>query len=239
MSHQSPRFSDNNYFYLKSKEKGAPFRSLNNIIQFNMFLDLFVFTQSGFMLNLHSPSPPTEKGKNDAAEAAKCIGSLDFGAAAGCLASPGDVRTFRCISHRDCAMRSKVVYLGNASTEGFVVFISLGDHEGEKNPLPKGFKGISAEFSSKVDSFIGRGWTRTRIRGELTMACGADEAKKLRVPSKDKISARRTTLTTSPMFMFATNADMLAWATESSRLITTRAEFDEVDDLACVQHILL
>jgi hypothetical protein len=66
---------------------------------------------------------------------------------------------------------------------------------------------------------------------ELTMACGADEAKKLTVLSKDNISARRTTLTTSPMFMFATNADMLAWATESGRLITTRAEFDEVDDL--------
>ena len=51
------------------------------------------------------------------------------------------------------------------------------------------------------------------------------------MPSKDKISARRTTLTASPMFMFATNADMLAWATQEGRLITTRAEFDAVVDL--------
>ena len=101
--------------------------------------------------------PPGEKGKSDAAESAKCFGSLDFGVAAGSLASPGDVRTFRCISHRDCGMRTKVVFVGNAPTEGFQVFVSLGEHEGDIIPLPKGFKGISAEFSSAVDSFIGVG----------------------------------------------------------------------------------
>ena len=120
---------------------------------------------------------------------------------------------------------------GEADDGGFFLFSSLGDHASERLPLPPGFKGIGAEFVADVDKGVGKGWTPKRIVSELILLCGADEAKKLRVPTRDKIAARRSTMTRSSQFKFATVADMLEYVNEPGRLVTTLEMFNAIEDL--------
>ena len=101
--------------------------------------------------------PPGDRGKHDAVEAAVIVGMFDFGKSAGSLSSPGNSRTWCCISHKSCRKRVKVLFAGNHADEGFQLFESIGDHADERIPLPKGFKGIIAEFPAKWMCFLGRG----------------------------------------------------------------------------------
>jgi len=173
--------------------------------------------------------PSGEKGKAAAVDAAKTFGGCDFGGSTGSLASAGGSRSFKCITHVGCSMKVKVAS-GEADEGGFFLFSSLGDHASERLPLPPGFKGIGAEFVADVDTGVGKGWTPKRIVAELIISCGANEAKKLRVPTRDKIAARRSTMTSSPQFKFDTAADMLMYVNEPGRLVTTRAMFDAIDN---------
>jgi len=121
---------------------------------------------------------------------------------------------------------------GEADNDGgfFLFTLLVGDHALERLPLPPGFKGISAEFVTDVDTGLAKGWTPKRIVSQLIIACGANEAKKLRVPTIDKIAARRSTMTSSPQFKFEKVADMLLYVNEPGRLVTTRAMFDAIDN---------
>lgn len=162
--------------------------------------------------------------------AAKIFKGYDFWGSTGSLASAGGSRCFRCISHSDCPMKVKLVS-GNADEGGYNLFSSLGNHSSARILLPPSFKGISAEFTDDIDMGVRKGWPPNRIVSELILACGADEEKKLRVPKKEKISARRVSLTSSPQFLFKTAADMLLYVNVPGRLVTTRAEFDAIEDL--------
>ena len=173
--------------------------------------------------------PPGDRGKHDAVEAAVIVGMFDFGKSAGSLSSPGNSRTWCCISHKSCLKRVKVLFAGNHADEGFQLFESIGDHAHERIPLPKGFKGISAEFSSEVDVLLGKGLKPLRVLSELTISCSADDGKKLRLPSRKKITARKTALFDSSKFQFQTNADMMLFC--NSRLVRSQVEFDAIEDI--------
>ena len=161
--------------------------------------------------------PPGEKGKREAVEYAKRLGKFDFGSSTGSLANRDDRQVFRCLSHHNCSAKSKVVNFGTPG--GFSVFCSEEAHTQERAALPKHFQGISAEFADMVDKLIGQGYVTSRVHTELIISCGADEAKKMRVPSKAKISARKGALLKSSLFQFETFADMMMWTNEPGRKV--------------------
>ena len=174
--------------------------------------------------------PPSEKGKKQAVEAATTLGRNDFGESTGSLASRGDSRVFKCITHVDCSARTKVVFVGTGPNEGYWLHSSLAEHALVRKSLPAGFKGISAEFVEEVDEMLGKGHSPNQVLAELTLLCGEDQPRKLRLPRKDKLAAYRKKLENSPRFKFETVADMLAWANVPGRRVVTREEFDAVED---------
>lgn len=115
-----------------------------------------------------------------------------------------------CVSHVNCPHKIKVV----ASEDGYNLFCSTKEHASERAALPANFKGISAEFDGTVKELAGQGHKPNRIRAELIMQCGADESKKGRVPTKQKIAARCVALSASPAFQFETFADLMLWAND-------------------------
>lgn len=154
--------------------------------------------------------PPGEEGKRAAVEFAKRLDEFDFGNSTGSLVNRDDRQVFGCLSHVDCSVKSKVVNFGTPG--GYSVFCSEEAHTQERASLSKHFQGISAEFADMVDKLIGQGYVTSRVRAELIISCGADEAKKTRVPTKEKISARKGALLKSSQFQFKTLADMMMWA---------------------------
>ena len=153
------------------------------------------------------------------------FGGNDLVPKSGGLASRGDSRVWKCITHEDCEMKVKVV----STDDGYELFSSMDEHAEVRAALPGNFKGISAEFEGAVKELVGRGYPPNRIYSELIVQCGADEHKKERIPTKAKIAARRNALTRSPEFQFETFADMQAWA--EGKLVTTKEEFDAVVNL--------
>ena len=126
-------------------------------------------------------------------------------------------------------MQVKVLNMGSGDGEGFHLLESEGEHAEEKKPLPKNFKGISAEFLKKVDEGIKKGYRPVRIESEMTVACGADESMKARMPSRAKISARRGALRGTSQLTFEIYAGMMEFV--EGRMVRTQEEFDAVDDL--------
>ena len=163
-----------------------------------------------------------------AVEAAMVFGGFDFGLSQGALASRGSSRTWSCISHVNCPMKVKLQNLGAGDGEGFHLFSSQGVHAPEKKPLPNNFKGISAEFLNKVDEGVIKGHKPVRIESEITVACGTDERKKARMPTRAKISARRAALMRSSRLTFETYADMMDFVHD--KMVQTSEEFDAVQD---------
>jgi hypothetical protein len=175
--------------------------------------------------------PSGEKEKAAAVDAAKIFGGCDFGESTGSLASAGGSRSFKSITHANCSMKVKLAS-GEADDGGFFLFFSLGDRASERLPLPPGFKGIGAEFAADVDKGVGKDWKPKRIVSELILfLCGADESKKLRVPTTDKIAARRSKMKRSSQFKFATAAGMLEYVNEPGRLLTNLEMFNAIEDL--------
>jgi hypothetical protein len=129
--------------------------------------------------------PSGEEGKAAAVDAAKTFDGCDFGESSGSLVPAGGSRSFKCITHANSSMKVKLTS-GEADDGGFFLFSLFGDHASKRLPLPSGFKGIDAEFVAEVDKGVDKGWTIKRIVSELILLCSADEAKKLRAPTKDK-----------------------------------------------------
>lgn len=169
--------------------------------------------------------PLDDAGKSAATSAAVSYGGFDYMPKSGGLASRGDSRVWACVSHIDCNSKNKIV----ATDGGYELFRSIDEHSEVRAELPTSFLGISAEFCPTIDEFVGQGMRPNRIHAELTLLCGADEAKKCRIPTKKKIAARRAALTSSPAFQFQTFADLKIWA--ESKLINTREKFEAVEDL--------
>lgn len=106
---------------------------------------------------------------------------------------------------------------------------SQGGHSGgDRIPLPDHFQGISGEFIEIVDAGIKKGHAPTRIQAEARIACGADEAKKGRVPTLAKITSRRSKKFKSPEFEFKTNLDMLNFC--EGKMCSNEASFNAVED---------
>ena len=70
----------------------------------------------------------------------------------GGLASRGDSRVWKCISHVDCEFKVKVVSMDDR----FDLFCSMDEHAEVRAALPGNFKGISAEFDGAVKELVGR-----------------------------------------------------------------------------------
>jgi hypothetical protein len=149
----------------------------------------------------------------------------DFVPDYGGLASRGDSRVWKCISHEGFEVKVKVVHGGDS----YNLFRSMDEHGEVRAQLPRNFKGISAEFDAPVKELVSLGLPPNRIYSELIVQCGDDEDKKGRIPAKTKIAARRNGLIRSPEFQFSTFADMQAWAED--KLVATKEEFDAVTNL--------
>ena len=166
--------------------------------------------------------PLDEEGKVAAIQAAVGFGGYDFMPKSGGLASRGDTRVWACVTHVDCPAKLKVV----SEDSVFELFCWTDVHSEQRAALPSTFKGISAEFDSKVQELVGQGLSPKWIHAELVVWCGDDESKKGRIPTKSKIAARLHKLKSSPLFKFETFAHLKMWAED--KLIDSKAKFEAV-----------
>jgi hypothetical protein len=170
--------------------------------------------------------PATDEGKSNAVDAATQHGTNDYSSSAGSLASMGSSRTWRCISHVDCEKKVRVM---NRGMQGFELLESAGEHTGQRAVLPTSFQGVSAEFRGRVLELIRLGSTPTNIHATLLTDCGADEAKKARLPTLQKIRALSIRKVATGEFQFATQVDMLNACQD--HLIETKGDFDLIENL--------